>query len=149
MRRTYPGRKKKGQETHLLPEPENLEALKVGQVLPPVGTLGLLGVVALGPLAIDLVLLPQLLDGTSAGRARELGNDEVGEGGVVESEDVTGDDLLLFGGRTVNEDLFDILVSAVFFFFCSLLLSICATFCSSSMSGLFVLRRANWIYLFL
>lgn len=35
---------------------------------------------------------------------------------MVESEDVTGDDLLLFGGRTVNEDLFDILVSAVFLF---------------------------------
>lgn len=107
MRRTYPGRKKKkkGQETHLLPEPENLEALKVGQVLPPVGALGLLGVVALGPLAIDLVLLPQLLDGASTGSARELGNDEVGEGGVVESENVTGDDLLFLGGRTVNEDL--------------------------------------------
>lgn len=90
---------------YLLSEPENLETLKVGQVLPPVGALRLLGVVALGPLAIDLVLLPQLLDGTSTGRAGELGDDEVGEGGVVESEDVTGDDLLLFGGRTVNEHL--------------------------------------------
>ena len=91
--------------TYLLSQSEDLEALKVGQVLPPLGALSVLRVVALSPLAIDLVLLPQLLDGTSAGSTGELGDNEVGEGSVGERKDVTGDDLLLFGGGTVNQDL--------------------------------------------
>lgn len=94
--------------TYLLSQAENLEALEVGQVLPPVGALRLLSVVALSPFAIDLVLFPQLLHGASAGSAGELRDDEMSEGSVVEREDVTGDDLLLFGGRTVNQDLFDL-----------------------------------------
>lgn len=95
-----------GSNTYLLSQAEDLEALKVGQVLPPVGALSLLDVVALGPLAVDLVLLPQLSHGASAGSTGELGDDEVGEGGLGERKDVTGDDLLLFGGRTINQDLF-------------------------------------------
>lgn len=91
--------------TYLLSQSEDLEALKVGQVLPPLGALSVLRVVALGPLAIDLVLLPQLLHGTSAGSTGELGDNEVGEGSVGERKDVTRDDLLLFGGGTVNQDL--------------------------------------------
>ena len=91
--------------TYLLSQSEDLEALKVGQVLPPLGALSVLRVVALSPLAIDLVLLPQLLHGTSAGSTGELGDNEVGEGSVGERKDVTGDDLLLFGGGTVNQDL--------------------------------------------
>lgn len=92
--------------TYLLSQAENLEALKVGQVLPPVGALGLLSVVALSPLGIDLVVRPELLNGTSAGSTGELGDGEVGEGSVGERKDVTGDDLLLLAGRTVNQDLF-------------------------------------------
>lgn len=91
--------------TYLLPKSEDLEALKVVQVLPSLGALGLQGEVALGPLAIDLVLLPQLSDGASTGGTGQLGDDEVGEGGVGEREDVTGHDLVLLGGRTVNQDL--------------------------------------------
>ena len=97
--------------TYLLSQAEDLEALIVGQVLPPVGALRLLSVVALSPLAIDLVLLPQLLHGASTGSTGELRDDEVSECSVVEREDVTGDDLLLFGGRTVNQDLFDFAIS--------------------------------------
>lgn len=91
--------------TYLLSQAEDLEALKVGQVLPPVGTLGLLSVVALSPLGVDLVVRPELLDGTSTGGTGELGDGEVGEGSVGEGKDVTGDDLLLLAGGTVNQDL--------------------------------------------
>jgi hypothetical protein len=45
--------------TYLLAQTQDLEALKVGQVLPSVGTVGLLGKAALGPLVVDLVLRPQ------------------------------------------------------------------------------------------
>ena len=91
--------------TYLLPESEDLEALEVVKVLPSLGALGLLGEVALGPLAVDLVLLPQLSHGASTGGTGQLGNDEVGEGGLGEREDVTGNDLVLLGGRTVNQNL--------------------------------------------
>lgn len=91
--------------TYLLSQAENLEALKVGQVLPPVGALGLLSVVALSPLGVDLVVRPELLDGASTGGTGELGDGEVGEGSVGERKDVTGDDLLLLAGGAVNQDL--------------------------------------------
>jgi hypothetical protein len=91
--------------TYLLSESENLEALEVGQVLPPLSALSLLSNAALSPLSIDLVLLPELLDGATAGSAGEFGNDEGGESGVSERKGVTGNDLVLLGGRTVNQDL--------------------------------------------
>lgn len=91
--------------TYLLAEAQNLEALEVGEVLAAVGALGALSERALGPLAIDLVLGPELLDGASTGSTGKLGDGEVGEGGVREGEDVTGNDLVLLGGGTVNEDL--------------------------------------------
>lgn len=101
-------RRNQDSNTYLLSQAEDLEALKVGQVLPPVGALSLLDVVALSPFAVDLVLLPQLPHGAGAGSTGELRDDEVGEGGLGERKDVTGDDLLLFGGRTINQDLFAI-----------------------------------------
>jgi hypothetical protein len=91
--------------TYLLAEAQNLEALKVGQVLPALNAVGLLGEARLGPLAIDLVLSPQLLDGAGTGSTGKLGDNEVGESGVSERQNVTGHDLLLLAGGTVDQDL--------------------------------------------
>ena len=91
--------------TYLLAEAQDLEALEVGQVLPSLDTVGLLGKVALGPLAVDLVLGPQLLDGASTGRTGELRDGEGSESGVGEGKNVTGHDLLLLTGGTVDQDL--------------------------------------------
>jgi len=91
--------------THLLAQTQNLEALKVGQVLAALRAVGLLGEAALGPLAIDLVLSPQLLDGAGTGSAGKLGDGEGSESGVSEGKDVTGHDLLLLTGGTVDQDL--------------------------------------------
>lgn len=44
--------------TYLLLQPHNLEALEVGQVLPPLNLGSLLGEAALSPLAINVLLLP-------------------------------------------------------------------------------------------
>lgn len=92
--------------TYLLPESQDLEALEVGQVLPSVVALGLLRDGALSPLAIDLVLSPELLHGAGSGGTGELGDNEVGESSVGEREDVARDNLGLLGGRTVDQDLF-------------------------------------------
>jgi hypothetical protein len=91
--------------TYLLAEAQNLEALEVGEVLAALRTVGALSERALGPLAVNLVLSPELLNGTGTGSTGKLGDGEVGEGGVGESENVTGHDLVLLGGGTVNEDL--------------------------------------------
>jgi hypothetical protein len=91
--------------SHLLAQTQNLEALKVGQVLAALSLVGLLGEGALGPLAIDLVLGPQLLDGASTGSAGKLGDGEGSESGVSEGKDVTGHDLLGLTGGTVDQDL--------------------------------------------
>lgn len=91
--------------TYLLAEAQNLEALKVGQVLPALNAVGLLGEARLGPLAIDLVLSPQLLDGAGTGSTGKLGDNEVGESGVSERQNVTGHDLLLLTGGTIDQDL--------------------------------------------
>lgn len=91
--------------TYLLAEAQNLEALEVGQVLPALSAVGLLGEARLGPLAIDLVLSPQLLDGAGTGSTGKLGDNEVGESGVSERQNVTGHDLLLLTGGTVDQDL--------------------------------------------
>jgi hypothetical protein len=97
--------KKIPRSTYLLPESKYLEALEVVKVLPALGTVGLLRDAALSPLAVDLVLLPKLLDGAGSGSTGKLGDGEVSEGGVGERKNVTGDDLLLLGGGTVNQDL--------------------------------------------
>lgn len=91
--------------TYLLAEAQNLEALEVGQVLAALGAVGALREGALGPLAINLVLSPKLLHGTGTGSTGKLGDGEVSEGGVGERENVTGHDLLLLGGGTVDQDL--------------------------------------------
>lgn len=91
--------------TYLLAEAQNLEALEVGQVLPALSAVGLLGEARLGPLAIDLVLGPQLLDGAGTGSTGKLGDNEVSESGVSEGQNVTGHDLLLLTGGTVDQDL--------------------------------------------
>jgi hypothetical protein len=91
--------------TYLLAEAQNLEALEVGEVLAALSTVGALSERALGPLAVNLVLSPELLNGTGTGSTGKLGDGEVGKGGVREGENVTGHDLVLLGGGTVNEDL--------------------------------------------
>lgn len=91
--------------TYLLAETQDLEALEVGQVLPSLTTVGLLGEVGAGPLAIDLVLSPKLLDGAGTGSTGKLGDGEGSQGGVGEGKNVTGHDLLLLTGGTVNQDL--------------------------------------------
>jgi len=91
--------------TYLLAEAQNLEALEVGEVLAALSTVGALSESALSPLAVNLVLSPELLNGTGTGSTGKLGDGEGGEGGVGESENVTGHDLVLLGGGTVNEDL--------------------------------------------
>lgn len=93
--------------TYLLAETQDLEALEVGQVLPSLTTVGLLGEVGVGPLAIDLVLSPKLLDGAGTGSTGKLGDGEGSQGGVGEGKNVTGHDLLLLTGGTVNQDLID------------------------------------------
>lgn len=92
-------------KTYLLAEAQNLEALEVGEVLAALRAVGALSERALGPLAVNLVLSPELLNGTGTGSTGKLGDGEVGEGGVGESENVTGHDLVLLGRGTVNEDL--------------------------------------------
>lgn len=91
--------------TYLLAEAQNLEALEVGKVLAALGAVGALSEGALGPLAINLVLSPKLLHGTGTGSTGKLGDGEVSEGSVGEGENVTGHDLLLLGGGTVDQDL--------------------------------------------
>lgn len=91
--------------TYLLAEAQNLEALEVGQVPAALNAVGLLGEARLGPLAIDLVLSPQLLDGAGTGSTGKLGDNEVGESGVSQRQNVTGHDLLLLAGGTVDQDL--------------------------------------------
>jgi hypothetical protein len=66
-------------KTHLLPEAHDLEALEVVQVSPLGGLLTLLGEVALVELALDLLGLPLLPEGNSAGTAGELLDNEAGE----------------------------------------------------------------------
>ena len=91
--------------SYLFLQSHNLEALKVGQVLSSLDLSILLGPAAGGELAVDFFLLPELADGASAGGARKLGDDEGSEGGVRESERVTGDNLLLLGRGTIDKHL--------------------------------------------
>lgn len=91
--------------THLLPQPQDLEALKVVE-RPALGDPVLvLGPRALGELLLDLGGLPGLADDTVAGSTGELGDDDRGEGQVGKSDGVARDGLVLGGGGTVDEDL--------------------------------------------
>jgi hypothetical protein len=92
-------------ESSLLLESHNLEAVEVGQVLPSLDLLTLLGPVALLPLGVDLVLLPKLLDGTVSGATDEALNNELGEQALGQGNGLSGDSQSRVGGRTVDENL--------------------------------------------
>lgn len=92
-------------ESSLLLESQNLEAVEVGQVLPPLDLLALLGPVALLPLGVDLVLLPKLLDGTVSGATDEAFNDELGEQALGQGNGLSGDSQSRVGGGAVDENL--------------------------------------------
>lgn len=96
--------------TYLLLQSHDLETLEVGQVLPLLTSLSPLDVRAVGPLLVDLVLLPQLLNGASTGGTGKLGDNERSEGGVRERENVTGDDLVLLARRTVDQNLQEVAI---------------------------------------
>lgn len=96
---------KRASPTYLLLQSHNLEALEVGQVLPPLNLGSLLGPAGLSPLAINVLLLPQLLNSASAGTAGGLGDDEGREGGVVKVQRVTRDNLVLLGRGTIDQHL--------------------------------------------
>ena len=91
--------------THLLPQSHDLEALKVSEVPSPLLLSLLLRERALAPLLVDLVLLPQFADGTGAGGAGEFSDDEGSERDVGEGDRLTGNDLVLVAGRTIDQDL--------------------------------------------
>lgn len=82
-------------ESSLLLEAEDLESLEIGQgaalVLDGTG----LGPAGGLPLGVDLGLLPELLDGTSAGGTGQLLNDERCEENVGEGQRLSGDNELL------------------------------------------------------
>jgi hypothetical protein len=92
-----------GEITHLLPELHNLEALEVVELLPLLELGALLGPGALGPLLVNLLLLPLLGNETTSGSAGKLGDDDRGERHLGKGDCVAWDGCVL--GRTVNEHL--------------------------------------------
>jgi len=62
-------------EPPLLLKPHDLESVEVGESLSALDLLSALGPVGLLPLGIDLVLLPELLDGGGAGTTGEAVDD--------------------------------------------------------------------------
>ena len=105
-------------ESLLLPQPQDLEPLKVCEFPSPGAASPALGPCALGPLLVDVGGLPLLLDGAGASCERDLGDDDVSEGDVSEGGGVTGDEAGLVCGGTVDEDLRDggLVVILGFFF---------------------------------
>lgn len=91
--------------SYLFPQFHNLESLKVGQRTSPVCLFGLLGVGAVGPFGVDLVLSPKLADGTSSSGERELGDRQGSEVDVREGSNVTGDNLVLLSRRAIDKNL--------------------------------------------
>lgn len=73
-------------EPSLLLEAEDLEALEVGECLPPVALSTLLGPVGLLPLGVDLGLFPELLQGGVAAATVEALNLEVREKSLGEGD---------------------------------------------------------------
>ena len=78
-------------ESLLLLEAHNLEAVEVGEALPPGDLRALLGPVGLRPLGVDLVLLPLLLEGGVTGTAEEALDLERREESLGEGERLPGD----------------------------------------------------------
>lgn len=93
-------------ESSLLLESENLEAVEVGETLPPLNLIPLLGPVGLLPLGVDLGLLPGLSDGAASGAAVEALDDKGREEDLAEGNGLSGNGELGLGGRTVDENLF-------------------------------------------
>lgn len=91
--------------TYLFLQSHDLEPLEVGQVSPPLHLSLLLGERALLPLLIDVLLLPQLLHWSGTSSAGEFGDDERSESGMCKGESMARDDLVLFTGRTIDQDL--------------------------------------------
>lgn len=91
--------------TYLLPQPHDLEALKVVQLLPPRRLLHLLRVGASGPLGINISRLPLLLQGRGSSSSWELGNDDIGERQALESSGMTWNGELLDRRWAIYEDL--------------------------------------------
>ena len=89
--------------THLLPELQDLEALEVVELPPLLELSALLGPAALGPLLLDLVLLPLLCDKATSGGAGQLGNDDGGEGHLGEGNSLARHGGVL--GGTVDKHL--------------------------------------------
>lgn len=81
--------------SYLLLQSHDLESLKVGQVLPSLGLLCLLSPRRLGPLLVDLLLLPHLLDGTSTGSFRD-GDHPWGQSDCAGVKCLSGNDCVLF-----------------------------------------------------
>lgn len=77
-------------EAALLLEAENLEAVEVGQVLPPLDLSAALEPAGLLPLLVDLGSLPGLLQGAVAGAAGELGDSQGREKGGGERKRLAG-----------------------------------------------------------
>ena len=97
-------------EAALLLQPQNLEAVKVGEGLPPLLLQALLVPVAGLPLAIDIGLLPGSLDGAETGTAGH-GDDDSGQQNLGQGQSLPGNTagVGLCGG-TVNENLVGVLV---------------------------------------
>jgi hypothetical protein len=93
-------------ESALVLKAHDLEAVEVGKVLSPLHLVALLGPVGLRPLAVDLGLLPELAEGSLAGAAGKLLNNEVGEEALLEREGLPGNDEIGVRGDALNEDLF-------------------------------------------
>ena len=100
-----------------LPQPHDLEPLKVAELPPPVALRALLGLRALRPLLVDLALRPALAQGADANPARHVRDLQVREGYVGEGGRVAGDQVGggvgVFrgdGGGVVDESLRGVLV---------------------------------------
>ncbi|KAI6775734.1 hypothetical protein HG530_002492 [Fusarium avenaceum] len=92
-------------ESSLLLESEDLEAVEVGESLPSLHLVPLLGPVGLLPLGVNLGLLPELSDNTSSGTAVQALNNERGEENLAEGNGLSGKSEAVVRGRTVNENL--------------------------------------------
>lgn len=103
IRRSFTG--KRGFGTYLLSEFHDLESLEIREVPPLLHLLSLLGERGLSPLAVDFGFGPQFANGTRTSGERKLGDEEAGKGDVREGSDVTGNDVLLITGGTIDENL--------------------------------------------
>lgn len=89
--------------TYLLPELQDLEALKVIELLPLLVLSALLCPAAFRPLAVHFRLFPCLLHSANSGAAGKLGENNRGERQVSEGCGVSGNGAIL--GGSVNEHL--------------------------------------------